>query len=215
MDNIWTIVLAAGASERMGQPKMLLPFDGKNILGKVVDTAVEVTGAQVVVVLDERQEEILINVRELFVSFTFNPDPSQGMLSSVISGLNALPETTTAFFLFLGDQPQIQAKVAQNLKESWMKDPGGILIPVYGGKRGHPVLISIRYQEEIKNLPAEYGLKGLMLRHPGEIRELECGAPEILRDIDTPADYRYETGLIDHHEQKNQNKKPIKTDKSL
>lgn len=215
MDNIWTILLAAGASVRMGEPKLLLPYGAKTILETVASAATEVTGEQVMVVLDERQEDIRRKVQELQLSYTFNPDPSRGMLSSVICGLDALPENAAAFFLFLGDQPQVQAKVAQNLKAAWLANPGGILLPVYGGKRGHPVLISTRYKEEIKGLSPDNGLKGLMLRHPGETREVECGAPEILRDIDTPADYRFETGLINHQEQKNQNKKPFKTRKSL
>lgn len=197
MDNIWTIVPAAGASVRMGEPKLLLPYNGKTILETVISTAAEVTGLQIMVVLDPRQEEILRLVKNIPAPYTCNPDPSRGMLSSIICGIDAIPASAGAFFLFLGDQPQVQAEVACRLKEAWMNQPGGIFMPVTGGKRGHPVLISTRFRENIRNLPPEEGLKGLMRRHPEEIRELEMDTPEILRDIDTPSDYLYELEWID------------------
>lgn len=181
----------------MGEPKLLLPFNGKTILETVVDTAAEVTGQQIMVVLDGRQQEIFELVQKLPVFFTINPDPSRGMLSSVICGIEALPSSVDAFFLFLGDQPQVKADVAGRLKESWMIRAGGIFIPVTGGRRGHPVLISTLFREEIRNLPPEEGLKTLMRRHPEAIRELAMDRPEILRDIDTPSDYLYEIDLTD------------------
>jgi molybdenum cofactor cytidylyltransferase len=114
------------------------------------------------------------------------------MLSSVISGFGALPDEVKAALIFLGDQPQIPSQAAKLVIESWRQTGKGIVIPVFNGKRGHPVLIETRFKTEIENLDPEKGLRTLSEKFKHEVMEVECGIPEILRDIDTPEDYEIE-----------------------
>lgn len=193
---IWAIVLAAGKSTRMQQQKLLMPFRGETIVSKVVNTARLAAGDNVVVVLGSHSEEVREQVGNENLKFCFNPDYERGMLSSVICGFNGLPETAGAALLFLGDQPQIPAAVSLAVIEAWKTSGKGIIIPASEGKKGHPVLIEIRYRKEIEQLNPEKGLRSLMEKFSSDVHVVECSTPEILRDIDTPADYENEINKL-------------------
>ena len=81
--------------------------------------------------------------------------------------------------------------------EAYRKSGKGILIPVFNGKRGHPLLVSSRYREEIKKLDGNEGLRALAGRFPDDVLEVDAGTSDILRDIDTPEDYKNELNQID------------------
>lgn len=183
------LILAAGESKRMGRPKMLLPFRGKTVIGSVLDEASLSRLNKVVVVLGGDREIIQKQIQSIPVETCFNPDYKQGMLSSIQAGLQNLPEKTDAICLILGDQPQIKAAVIDHLIEAFNKSIHKIVIPVYNKRRGHPVILSTEYSDEIFTLNPDIGLRELMQRHPGDIFEVDIQAPEILEDLDTPEDY--------------------------
>lgn len=193
MNEIWGIILAAGASKRMKQQKMLLPFKGKTIIETVISTAIPALNENIIVVLGANRVEISKEISNFQIKLVENQHYSDGMLSSVLCGLNALPLKTDAFFVFLGDQPQISSDVTFKVIDAYKNSEKGIVIPVFNKKRGHPVLIDYKYKLEIQNLNPEKGLRQLMEKFGNDICEIECGMPEILRDIDTPQDYRFET----------------------
>ena len=193
MNDIWGIVLAAGASTRMKTQKLLLPFNGKTILETVISNAIPALKKNIIVVLGANSNEISKEISKLQVNWVENHNYSDGMLSSVICGLNALPEETEAFLVYLGDQPQITSDVTFKVINAYKQSEKGIIIPVFNKKRGHPVLIDKKYKTEIQQLDPEKGLRQLMVKFKNDILETECGKPEILRDIDTPQDYRFET----------------------
>ena len=190
--SVCAIVLAAGASTRMKTQKMLLPFKGKTIVETVVDNALNATG-NVVVVLGSHKNEISEKLNGRNISLTINENYLQGMLSSVVCGFRNLPEMVEAIMLFLGDQPQVPSEAAEMVISNWEKSGIGIVIPIYQGKRGHPVLIETRYKNEIENLDPEKGLRQLMEIRKNDILEVDCPFPEILRDIDTPEEYEKES----------------------
>lgn len=192
MDNIWAIVLAAGKSTRMKKQKLLLPFNGETIVETVVQKIIPVLESKIIVVLGSHYNEIKQKISKLQVTSCFNKDFENGMLSSVICGLNALPENAEAAMVFLGDQPQISTDVIQKVAEEWKQSDKGIVIPTFNGKRGHPVLIETKYKAEINRLDSSKGLRQLMIENPDDIYEIEMKQPEILRDIDTPEDYEFE-----------------------
>lgn len=189
---IWAIVLAAGKSTRMQKQKLLLPFQGETIIRKVVKTAMHAVHQNLVVVLGSHSEEIRKQAGNPDLKYILNPDYETGMLSSVICGFNALPENAGAAMLFLGDQPHIPNSVPAQLIAAWNQSEKGIIIPTFTGKRGHPVLIEIKYKQEIEHLNPDKGLKELMEKFSNDVYEVECQSPEVIRDIDTPADYQYE-----------------------
>lgn len=193
MNNIWGIILAAGESTRMKKQKLLLPFREKTIIETVVSTVFSTLKKNIIVVLGANRNEISKELSNLQVNLVENRNFSEGMLSSVICGLNALPVETEAFLIYLGDQPQITNDVSFKLIDAFKNSGKGIIIPVFDQKRGHPVLIDYKYKPEIEKLNQEKGLRQLMEKFSTDIYELNCGMPEILRDIDTPQDYRFET----------------------
>lgn len=196
MNEIWGIVLAAGSSRRMKKQKLLLPFKGKTIIETVIDNIVPALQTNIVVVLGANRNEISKEISKFQVKLVENRNHLSGMLSSVICGIGSLPESSKAVLAYLGDQPQIETDVTFKVIDAYKKSGKGIVIPVYKGKRGHPVLIDMKYRSEIKQLDPEKGLRQLMEKFRTDIREIECGRPEILRDIDTPQDYNFETSKI-------------------
>jgi molybdenum cofactor cytidylyltransferase len=196
MNDIWGIVLSAGSSTRMKKQKLLLPFKRKTIIKTVIDNIVPALQKNIVVVLGANRNEISKEISKFQVKLVENRNHLSGMFSSVICGIGSIPESSKAVLVYLGDQPQIETDVTFKVVDAYKKSGKGIVIPVYKGKRGHPVLIDMKYRTEIKKLDPEKGLRQLMEKFRADIHEIECGKPEILRDIDTPQDYKFETSKI-------------------
>lgn len=189
MVNVWAIILAAGKSTRMKKQKLLLPFNGKTIIETVISNSMQVFGEKILVVLGSHHEEIKKQIERLPVKTCINENYPDGMLSSVICGFQALPEEAVAAMLFLGDQPQIPSGVGRAVLDKWRQSGKGIVIPVSGGRRGHPVLIERKYKPEIECLDSDKGLRQLMEKFSSDVAEVESARSEILRDIDTPEEY--------------------------
>jgi molybdenum cofactor cytidylyltransferase len=192
MNEIWAIILAAGASTRMKQQKLLLPYNRKTIIETVVETVANAVDSNIMVVLGSHSEEIKSAIHKQKVHFCINENYMKGMLSSAICGFRALPREAKAALVFLGDQPQIPPKATDLVVDAWMKSKKGIVMPTFKGRRGHPVLIETHYKSEIEKLDPERGLKTLSEKFMDDVFEVECEIPEILRDIDTPEEYQFE-----------------------
>lgn len=196
MKNVWAIILAAGSSTRMHRQKLLLPFHGLTVIEKVVKNAVDLLNHNVIVVLGSHSDEIRRQIKNPNLSYCINYNHTEGMLSSVICGYRTLPGNAAAALIFLGDQPHIPVYVPQQLLAAWDTSGKGIIIPTYSGKRGHPILIETKYKTDIEQLDKNKGLRNLMENFSSDVFEMECTAPEITRDIDTPEDYFYETNML-------------------
>ncbi len=187
---IWAVILAAGESRRMGQPKLLLPYGKETIIENVVRTVVSSNVDKILIVMGARRGEIEGKIRDFAVKRVVNREYRKGMFSSVRRGLGSLPRSARAAVLVLADQPGIPAGVIDSLIESYRREKRGLVVPVYRKRRGHPLLLDLRYRREVETLPPDTGLRGLLQRHPEDILEVPVLSPEILRDIDSPADYR-------------------------
>ena len=192
MNEIWAILLAAGASTRMKQQKLLLPFNEKTIIETVVENVAQSVNSNILVVLGSHREQIRKQIENYPVKYCVNENYLDGMLSSVICGFRALPDEAKAALIFLGDQPQIPSKVTDLVIENWIQSKKGIIMPTFNGRRGHPALIETRYKTEIERLDPEKGLRSLSEKFKDDVFEVECNIPEILRDIDTQEEYQYE-----------------------
>lgn len=186
---IWALILAAGESKRMGEPKLLLPYGEKSLIESVVDSAVRSKADGTLIVLGFKQEEIRKKIRSHSVQVTVNPDYQSGMLSSVQKGIRSIPGDAEAVVVILADQPGVDPSVINLLIDSYEKSGMGIHVPVYNRARGHPVLIDMKYGEEILTLSLEIGLRELLLRHPDDICEIEVESPGVLIDVDNQEDY--------------------------
>ena len=186
------ILLAAGMSRRMGKHKMMLPFGDRPMVARVIDSLLAsgiVSGITVVTGHAEQEiTELAANYDD--VVCVHNPCYAEsGMLSSVKIGVLALPPTCVAFFLVLGDQPMVRPETLLALCFEWHSEDAPIVVPSHCGKRGHPVLISSSFVDDILALGESDTLKSLMLSHAKSIREVPVDDPATVHDIDTPEDY--------------------------
>ena len=190
--NIDIIILAAGKSERMGQQKLLMPYAKTSILENIISKALASDAGEVYVVTGSHRKEVSESIKHLPVKLVFNRDYERGMLSSVQCGFNGLSSTAKAGLILLGDQPMVQTAVINKLIESYYKSGKGIVIPVYKGKKGHPVLIDVKYRDQINALDPAIGLRQLVDEKAYDIHEIEVENNTILKDIDTIEDYKKE-----------------------
>jgi molybdenum cofactor cytidylyltransferase len=192
---ICAVVLAAGLSSRMGVQKLLLPFSGKTVIGHIVDQLLASTIGEVHVVVGHQAERISAELSGRAVTIVNNPNYESGMLSSVRCGLRSLPEECRAVMVVLGDQPSITTKLINKMLRSFAATEKSILVPLNESRRGHPVLFSRQYRDEILTHFNDVGLRGLLHKHPEEVFELTVSTDSVLYDMDYPEDYRRELGL--------------------
>ena len=192
---IAAVVLAAGFSTRMGQPKALLPFGGKPLLACVIETIAAAGGiAPIVVVTGHAAEavgKILADLANPAVHPVTNPAyATGGMLSSVQTGVAAVMGKADAFFVVLGDQPMVRPATLAAMAGAWRDKRPRVLLPTFDGKHGHPILLSVEGADEILSLPPEATLKSYTSTQSERTLELPIDDPAVLADIDTPADYQ-------------------------
>jgi len=191
-DRTAAVVLAAGYAQRFGAPKLLLPFGDSTIVGCVV-SALQQAGAQpIIVVAGEQTPEIADSLRGTPARVVRNPLPARGMVSSLRVGVAELPDNIAGFLVALADQPLLRADHISRLLRERSRAGKGIALPTYRGKRGHPVLFAGCYRSEVLALSDSHTLRDLIHAHPDDILEVECPSDAVLRDIDTPAEYRDE-----------------------
>jgi molybdenum cofactor cytidylyltransferase len=116
------------------------------------------------------------------------------MLSSINWAYRSLPPEVRAALFALADQPRIPTSVFDKIIAAYRAGSRGIIVPVYKGDRGHPVLIDRKHEHEARRTDPEIGLRNLVYGHPDDVLEVEVSTPTVLRDIDTPEDYEKESG---------------------
>jgi molybdenum cofactor cytidylyltransferase len=188
--DIWAIVLAAGESRRMGEPKLLLSYRGRTVIEAVLENAAASRAGRTVVVLGGQADRVRAKIARFPAVQTINPDYKDGMLSSVQCGFRALPEEARAALVLLGDQPWVTAPTVDRVIQAFLGGTKGLICPVFQGKGGHPLLVDLRYREEIFRLDQAEGLRGLLRRHPEDVLRLEVGTPAVIEDLDSPRDRR-------------------------
>lgn len=186
---IWALILAAGKSERMGAAKLLLPWGEKTVIEAVVRAALDSEADGTSVVLGSRAAEIGRVIEKYPVGVLDNPDFEKGMLSSVQRGFGGIPEGVRAVLVLLGDQPFITGALINRVISAYKETGKGIVLPVHEGRRGHPVLVGLKYRDDVMDLDPEIGLRELLRRHPGDIFALPVESPGVGTDLDTPRDY--------------------------
>lgn len=184
------IILAAGGSTRIGQPKLLLDWHGQPLIRWVARLALHTGCTPVFVVTGANAAEVRGALDGLPLIFTHNPDWQNGQSSSVKAGVNALPQSVDAAMVFLGDQPHIPTRVPQELMRVYLSEDvtEEILIPAHEGNRANPVLLTKRIFEPLKALRGDAGARTIFSQHT--IRLIPFNEPDLLLDIDSPTDYQ-------------------------
>ena len=190
---IAAIVLAAGQSTRMGeQNKLLLPIGGTTLIARTVDTVLASQAAQTIVVLGHQAERVRAALAGREVTFVYNADFQQGMATSIHAGIGAVVPGTEGVMICLSDLPLVESAELDRLMAEFASHPHkSIAVPTYQGRRGNPVLFSLRHREEILNVRGPVGgCKSVVRKYPQEVLEVAMPSDGILRDVDTLDDYR-------------------------
>lgn len=196
MDNLCAIILAGGESRRMGTPKMLLPFKNSTMLEKVIEIIKNSGIKHITVVLGAEMEKISEILKSSEVRTSYNERYKEGMLSSVICGLQSVPADAEAVLVFQGDEPLISPSSVIQVVEGFRSSQRGLVIPVYRKKRGHPLLIAPKYIQEVHLIDPERGLRALAEKHADDVLEVDTDDPGILKDFDTFEEYSKEINQI-------------------
>jgi len=197
---ICAIVLAAGESRRMGSQKLLLPFGATTVIGRVVDQLLQSGIDKIFVVTGHNADKIAEELSARAVAIVDNPDYPSGMLSSVRCGLRALPRECQGVMVALGDQPSITTNLIDDIIQAFKANHKGIVVPVFQNRRGHPILLSTRYRDEILSQYDDAGLRDLLHAHPDDVLELAVSDPCVLSDMDCPEDYQRELAGLEEED---------------
>ena len=191
IESIGAIVLAAGMSTRMKQPKLIMPWGNQTVISHVI-RVLNAAGIQTIRVVLGGYETQLSNVLTgLSVDFVVNPHFANGeMIESLKVGLIDMPLTIQAILMVLGDQPQIQEATVRNLVEQYHRSYSPLIIPSYQFRRGHPWLIHRNLWNEIQEIVPPKTLRDFLNNHENEIEYLPIDDPTILQDLDTIEDYQ-------------------------
>jgi molybdenum cofactor cytidylyltransferase len=184
--SVTAIVMAAGRSTRMGSNKLLERFEGKPLVRHVVEAALASPLDAVLVVTGHQSAEIRLALADLNVSFVDNPDFANGMSTSLKAGIAAVAPGSAGALVLLGDMPCVTSGVIEQLIEAFASAPETqAVVPVAGGKRGNPVLISRDMFGRIAALSGDTGARAL-LGEDTSVVELQVNDAAVLNDIDTP-----------------------------
>ncbi len=189
--NIAAVLLAAGASSRMGRPKQLLDYRGESFLDRQIALYSGVCGS-VVVVLGYNAGEITAALQRTEQAvFVLNPRPERGQLSSLQCGLRAVSGTCEAIFFLPVDSPGVREETLQSLVAVWRNqtERPDFVIPRNGGRNGHPVLMRAAIAADLLALPADASAREVVHARAGSSICVDVSDAWIHRDIDTPEDY--------------------------
>lgn len=186
--SIACIVLAAGRSTRMGAAnKLLADISSRPMVRHAVEAALTSRARPVVVVTGHQADEVAAALSGLDVEIVHNPQFAAGLSGSLKAGLDALPEAVDGAIILLGDMPQIESQHIDRLIAAFAPKEGrSIVVPVYQGRRGNPVLWGVDYFPSMRRLEGDVGAKRLIAEHADQVVEVDLHSAAVLSDIDTP-----------------------------
>ena len=184
--SLHVIVLAAGASTRLGQPKQLVKLQGRPVLHTVVSNAVAVAGHAVTVVLGAHAAEMTHLLQHSSASVVVNRHWQEGLASSLRYGLAAVPSACSAVLIMLGDQVAVTADDLRRLIGAWKGEDSVIAASVYQGHVGVPAIFPRWCFSELRELRGDRGARTILERHAHRLAHVQM--PNAGIDLDTPED---------------------------
>ena len=181
------VILAAGASQRMGTPKALLPWAGTTLLRHAVEQARAAGIEHIVVVLGPATQDLTREPWLAEVTVRSNPDPETGRSASIRIGSAALPDDVEAVIVQSVDQP-CDSDVLVSLVAALDAGAADVTVPTHAGRRGHPVCLSRRLLPELRAVSeAGQGLRSIVKRHA--VLEVPVSTPSVVWNLNDPAAY--------------------------
>ncbi len=190
------VLLAAGGARRMGGPnKLLLPVGGVPLVVRAIRPLLEAGLSPVIVVLGRDADRMAETLEALPVQTVRNPHWEQGMGTSLARGVAALGREAEMVAVSLGDLFSLRTATVIDLVTAFEATSRGIVIPVFQGHRGHPVLFDVvRYRDRLLALSGDEGARAVVAGASEDVLEVAVEDPGVCRDLDTPAEYARATG---------------------
>jgi molybdenum cofactor cytidylyltransferase len=180
------VILSGGASERMGSPKALLPFQGRPFLEHLLEITKHPSIGVRRVVLGAHAEPIAKEVHLATDEMVINNDWALGQLSSIQAALRSLPTGTEGILLCLVDHPLVTAGLVGELIKKFEASHAPIVLPVYEGRRGHPVIFSAAVYDELLKAPADKGARAVVWTHANEVAEVITDEEGCILNLNDP-----------------------------
>jgi molybdenum cofactor cytidylyltransferase len=185
MSRISAVLLGAGESKRMGVDKLSLPWGRKTMLEHCFRTLLRSEVHELVVVLSIRNK----GVKNLFqgrkVRIVINPLSKMGMSASIRRGLQEIHPHCHGILIAFGDQPLLKTSTINALIRAFNQAKGGIIVPSFRGRRGHPVIFHRRFKKELLNLKGDVGGRSIIESHPEDVRVVPVKSIGVVKDVDT------------------------------
>jgi len=185
------VILAAGASSRMGRDKALLPWRGETFLASNIRVLQPVTDL-VIVVAGENEQNLAPIVHAHAAFLVRNPHPEQGQFTSLRRGLEeVLNRGRDAAIVTLADRPGPAEATVEMLKEEFLRsdDQTWAVVPEYNGTHGHPIVIGREMIEAFLRTSAASNARDVEHAHQGHIRYVSVNDPFVIANVDTPEDF--------------------------
>ncbi len=187
------LVLAGGASSRMGTNKAVLPTkDGRSFVVRVVETLRAAGLPSITLVTGQYHDAIVAACSACAtpVRVVRNPSPSRGQLSSLLTGLDHVDRATTAGALVtLVDVPFVSVATVSALVAAWEQTRAPIVRPVISGRHGHPVIFDKTVFAALRSAPLDVGARAVINAYRDRIANIPVTDAGCLIDVDTPEDY--------------------------
>jgi molybdenum cofactor cytidylyltransferase len=193
MESICTIILAAGASTRLGFNKLCVRVNGEAVVRRTVRLFTEAGTGEIFVVTGSERERVEGELEGFPVTFVHNEHYRDGMSASIRAALPAIRHASLALF-HLGDKPFVEAEVIDRVIRAYEAGGSSIIVPVHEGIKGHPVLVDMRkHFRAVAAVEGEGGLRDVIAAAGAQVRFVEGGEGSLL-DLDTSEDIVYLEG---------------------
>jgi molybdenum cofactor cytidylyltransferase len=182
-----TLILAAGASSRLGEPKQLLLENGQPLVRRMAQMAIDFNAGPIVVVTGANAEAVTEALHDLRVRHVLNPNWETGMAGSLKIGVETLEKTfPEAILVLLTDQPYVTRALLEKLTEQATSTHKAIIASQYGDVLGVPILFRPAFFDALKSLSGDTGARQLVRNHPDDVASVPFEQGDV--DLDTPED---------------------------
>jgi molybdenum cofactor cytidylyltransferase len=191
------VILSGGASSRMGSPKALLAYQGRPFLEHLLTITAHPKISVRRVVLGAHAEPIAKTIALAADEIVINDDWEKGQISSIQAAIRSLPPATAGLLLCLIDHPLISGDLVNDLIEQFYVKRDKIVLPVYRGRRGHPVIFPASLYEELLRASQDKGARAVVWAHAGDVLEVPTNEEGCLLNLNDPETLHRATGRSD------------------